>query len=62
VSFPSFPSTTTQWKLKKIRVCGVVFLGAFAKFGKAAISIIMSVGRAVRVEHLCSHWTDFHEM
>jgi hypothetical protein len=33
------------------------FLGAFAQLRKATISFVMSV----RMEHLVSHWTDFHE-
>ena len=34
------------------------FLRAFAKFRKAAVSFVMSV----RMEHLGSHRTDFHEI
>jgi hypothetical protein len=35
-----------------------IFLGAFAKLRKATTSFVMSV----RMEHLGSHKTDFHEI
>jgi hypothetical protein len=35
------------------------FLGAFAKLRKANIFFVMAVCLSVRVEKLCSHWTDF---
>jgi len=42
------------------------FLDAFAKFRKAAISLVMSVSLSVcpsvRLEQLGSHWADFHEI
>jgi hypothetical protein len=41
------------------QLLSLVFLGAFAKFGKATISYVMSVLSSVRMEHLGSHWTDF---
>jgi len=34
------------------------FVGAFAKLRKATIRFVMSV----RMEQLCSHWMDFHEI
>ena len=40
--------------------------GAFAKLRKATISFFMSVSlsirQSVRMEHLVSHWADFHEI
>ena len=38
------------------------FLGAFAKLRKGSVSFVMSVRPFVRVEQLCPHWTDFHEI
>jgi hypothetical protein len=38
------------------------FLGAFAKLRKGSVSFVMSVRPFVRMEQLCSHWTDFHEI
>jgi hypothetical protein len=48
----------------------VYFLGAVAKLRKGAISFVTSAvflsGRtaclSVRMEHLSSHWADFHEI
>ena len=44
----------------------VDFLGAFAKFLKATIVLVMSlcpsVCLSVRMEQLGSHWADFHEI
>jgi len=37
------------------------FLGTFEKLRKATISFVMSVSPSVGMEHLGSHWTDFHE-
>jgi hypothetical protein len=37
-------------------------LRAFAKFQKAAVSFVMSACPSVRMEELCSHWTDFYEI
>jgi len=39
-----------------------LFLGAFAKLRKATIIFIMSVYPSVRMELLCSHSADFHEI
>ena len=41
-----------------------LFLGVFAKFRKAAISVIISlcVCLSVRMEQLGSHCTDFHDI
>jgi hypothetical protein len=39
-----------------------MFLGAFAKLRKATISFVMFVRPSFRVQHLGSHWTDFHEI
>jgi hypothetical protein len=36
------------------------FLGAFAYFRKATISVVMSVRLSVRMKQLGFHWTDFH--
>ena len=36
------------------------FLGAFAKLRK--VTIFRHVCPSVRMEQLCSHWTDFHEI
>jgi hypothetical protein len=38
------------------------FSGAFAKLQKATISFVMSVHPSVLMEHLGSHWMDFHEI
>ena len=40
------------------------FLGAFAKLCKATVRFVVSVSvrPSVRMEHLGSHWTDFHEI
>ena len=44
----------------------VSFLGEFAKLQKATINFVMSVHSPVHpsvcMEHLGSHWTDFHEI
>jgi hypothetical protein len=37
-------------------------LGLFAKLRKATVSFVMPVCLYVRMEQLCSHWTDFYEM
>ena len=37
-------------------------VGAFAELRKATVSFVMSVCPSVRLEHLGSHWTDFHEI
>jgi hypothetical protein len=37
-----------------------LFLGAFAEFRKATVRLASSC-LSVRVEQLCSHWTDFRE-
>jgi len=43
-----------------------LIFGAFAKLRKATISFLMSVSLSVRLsvrmEHLVSHWADFHEI
>jgi hypothetical protein len=39
-------------------VPAMAFLGAFAKFRKATVSFVVSVG----MEQLGSHWADFHEI
>jgi hypothetical protein len=39
-----------------------VFLGAFSKLRKAAISLVMSVRPSVRMEQLGSHWKSFREI
>jgi hypothetical protein len=38
------------------------FLGAFAKFIKAIITIVMSVCSSVRMKQHFSYWTEFHEI
>jgi hypothetical protein len=38
------------------------FLGAFAKLRKATVSFVVSARPSVRMEHLGSHRTDFHEI
>jgi len=38
------------------------FLGPFAKLRKTTISSVVSVHLPVRMEHLDSHWMDFHEV
>jgi hypothetical protein len=38
-----------------------IFLDAFAKLRKGAVSFVMSVHPSVRIEQLGSHWTNFHE-
>jgi hypothetical protein len=37
-------------------------LGTFAKLGKAIISSVLSVCPSVRMEQLCNHCTDSHEI
>jgi len=39
-----------------------LFLGAFPKLRKVAVSFVLSVCPSVRVEQLGSHWTDFQEI
>ena len=39
-----------------------ILLGAFPKSRKATISFVMSVRPSVLLEHLGSHWTDFHDI
>jgi hypothetical protein len=39
-----------------------LFLGAFAKLGKAIIGFAKSVRPSVLMGQLGSHWTDFHEI
>jgi len=39
-----------------------LFLGAFANLRKTTISIFLSYCMFVRMEQLCSHWRDFHEI
>jgi hypothetical protein len=36
--------------------------GIFAKLPKAAVSFVMNVRPSVRMEHLCFHWKNFHEV
>jgi len=38
-----------------------VFLWAFPKLQKAAISFVTSVQLSICIEQLGSHWTNFHE-
>jgi len=38
------------------------FLSASAKLRKAIIKFVISVRLSVRMEQLCSHWTDFYEI
>ena len=38
------------------------FLGAIAKLQKATVSFLKSVCPSVRMEQLCSPWTDCHEI
>jgi hypothetical protein len=40
----------------------VVILGAFTELQKATLSFVISVRLSVRMEHLGSHWTNFHEI
>jgi len=37
-------------------------LGAFAKLGKASVSLVMSVHLSVRMEQRGSQWTDFRDV
>ena len=39
-----------------------LFLGAFVKLQKPTIGFVMSVCPSVRMEQLCFHWTDFHNI
>jgi hypothetical protein len=39
-----------------------IVLGAFEKLRKATIIFVMSLCLSVRMEQLCSHWTDFYEI
>ena len=45
-----------------LRMRNVELLGAFAILRKAKITFVMSVHPCVRMEKLCSHWTEFHEI
>ena len=38
------------------------FLGAFTKFRKGAITVVVSICPYVRLVHLGSHQMDFHEI
>jgi hypothetical protein len=38
------------------------FLGAFAKLRKVTTSFVMSARPSVRMEQLCSQWTNFDEI
>jgi len=38
------------------------FIGALAKLQKETISFMISVCLSIRMEHLDSHWADFHEI
>jgi hypothetical protein len=40
----------------------IQFLSAFVKLRKSKVSFVMSVRLSVRMEHLCSKYTDFHEI
>jgi hypothetical protein len=40
------------------KMAAMRFLGAFAKLQRATIRFVMSI----RMEHLGSQWTDFHEI
>jgi hypothetical protein len=40
----------------------VVFYVLSQKLQKATISFIVHIRFSVRVEQLCSHWKDFHEI
>jgi hypothetical protein len=40
---------------------GHLFSGAFAKLRKATVSFVL-VCLSARMQHLGSHWTDFHEI
>ena len=47
--------------LSSLRICGLVFLGAFTKLRKSDYWRPL-VSLSVRVEQLGSHWTDLHEI
>ena len=58
-------SSTVQYSLFDLLVLKYtkfLFIGAFAKFGKANISFVVSARLSVHMEQLGSHWTDFHQM
>ena len=41
---------------------GADFYPVFAKLRGATINFVMSLGPSARMEHVGSHWTDFHEI
>jgi hypothetical protein len=50
------------WSFLTVFVPEITFLGAFAKFRKATIIVVMSVCPSLLMEHLNSHWTDLHKI
>jgi hypothetical protein len=40
----------------------ILLLAAFTKLRKATINFVMSVCMSVRMDHLSSHWPDFHDI
>ena len=58
---------TGLWKKKNLRsghlvVASVFCLSAFAKLRKVTINLVVSVCPSPRLEQLCYHWTNFHEI
>jgi hypothetical protein len=43
-------------------VCVLVFLGMFARLGKATINFVMYVRPPARIEYIGSHWTDLYDI
>ena len=51
------------WRSRYIcNIWPLLFLDAFAKLRKVAVSFVMSLGLYVRMKHLGSHWIDIREI
>ena len=42
--------------------CLYSLLGAFGELRKVVMSFVVSVCSPARMEHLCYHWTDVHQI
>ena len=49
------------WEVALLKVVTLVIMH-FRKTAKTTLSFVMSVCLSGRVQLLCSHWTDFHEI
>ena len=55
--FPSSLRSSRRWFRSRQ---GINFYARSQTFQKANISFVMPASLSVRMEQLCSHWTDFH--